>query len=366
MRLVPFLWKSTSSILALELPLLVAVSALVTFFVALPLKGPMDGFLYQVRAGYDRIDVQTGGPAPVGGLKVERLVDFPVAPQPGPGQSLAYTPLLTRLDLDIVDDLAAYRAKAIGGNLIVGGEAPGILLDADSALRMNVHVGDKVVLLISLLVDGQSPPVLTVAGLLQPYASPDDPAKHGLAVVERGLVPAAFLDTVSGTDLQSVMREEVEFDGPAVSGSMGRAEAAMAFVLQLFSTNWLPILGGVLLFAVLLFTSVVARSTGHAIRRVRGTGALLVAMGATSREVAAAIIGPQVLFTVGALLAGTLLVTLGFFPLLLHWTLQPGAAVPSVALLLIVVLVHAAITVNRTAARLRDQTLIVLLAPKEG
>jgi hypothetical protein len=359
---VSLLWRPLAKTVAFEVPLLVAVAAIVTFFVSLPLKAPMDGLFFQLRSSYSTMSTSDGSSEGSDGTQVDRLAGFPVAPVPAGGYRPDYTPLEVRLRLDVVPSLAAYQARVVGSNVTeVSGDGMGIWIDQDSALRMGVGMGDQVALLGAQLVDGMDSPLLTVTGILRPYASPDDMHASGLAVVARDALPAAFAAEALGTtDLVSVTRSHLVFDG-SDPGAASRSSLAAGFVLELFSADWLPILGGLLGASLLLFLGAVARSAGHFLRRMRGVAALAVAVGATPREAATAALGPHLLITVAAVGIGAGAIALAVFPWLLRWSIQAVDLIPAVVVLGTVALAQAGFAGMRLSRQLREGTLITLL-----
>jgi hypothetical protein len=353
----------------LEVPLLMAVSALVIFFVALPMKAPMDSISYELGAAYESSLRVPPGTVVSGRAAVDAATGFPVAPAPEAGESLAYTPDLVRLELQVTDDREGYIRDVVGANsaTVVAGE--GGLLDEDSALRMGVKPGDELVLLLPNVID--APAIrIRVAGLLRPYPVSGDNSSAGVFVVPSVDLPAAFITRMRDAEQwPSVTKVRVVFEpvgaaaGYPVRTRMG---AISLYLATLLNPLRLAALIGLMVSAIGLWGAVALRSFGHTFHRLRGRSAILTAIGSAPRQVSIAGFVPEALLAVGGMTLGGLAIQQLVFPLILRRTLQGPTLLLAVALMGGLLFVALVVGYRGMQRHLSGSAVVAELSAEEG
>jgi hypothetical protein len=260
-------WGPTWIWLLLDLALAAIASSVVTFFVILPLKEPLDGFAFQARSNYQVVtDVSTGGPhSPDTVITVDGVPLAPISAVSGP---VLDSNRITTVELVVVRDMNWYVAHVLGSNV---GQMPasGALLDHESALKLGVERGDKVVVALSLLADSVSPTV-EIGGLVPPYVSVSASHATGLLVVESRTLPSAAADFIANpTGLAAGHGHALEYDAGLTVGKTRTSEMGH-FLLTLLSEDRIVANAGVVLFAVLLWLTIAFRIGQQALQRIAG------------------------------------------------------------------------------------------------
>jgi hypothetical protein len=363
--LVTALWRPAWIRGLVDLPVFAAVSALVIFFISLPMKAPIDSIVYELGSGYEQ-SASTDIEASVhGGTSVIALTGFPVAPVPGPGQTLAYTPDLVHLELQIPQTFNAYKAL-VAGDIVSDGGVEGALIDVDSALHLGVAQGDDVVLLVPNVTD-QAAITIHIAGLLRPAPARTD-SSVGLLVVPASELPAAFLaEAGSSAEWTSVTKSLLIFDPEPAAPYLttSRADAIWQDVLTIVNPLRLAGLIGVFACAIGLWGAVALRSFGNVLGNLRARAAILTALGAPPRSVSRAEVLPEVLLAVFGCVSGGIVVQNALFPLILRRSLQGAALLPGLVLVFGMLWVVAVLAIRRARAALGSQSVVNTLAAEE-
>lgn len=316
---------SSTTILA-EVLLTALVAAAVVFFTGVVVKRPADGAAFFFRAAFGDYDE-----TPLSDSTAEGVTVFPAMPvlrDPGSGGSLAVAPRLETVEADIVPDIALFAREVLGANAGSVVPADGALVDVDTALRLGLSVGDQFVL-DARVVGADIVATARVVALISPYVAPTT-YSTGLVVLPATRADAGFVADVTPYfvgDAQPVARRyRLESTGQAESVS--RTATAWSFVTQLFGVDMLAALGGIAVFAGVLWVAVASRMIGRAVRQATPAAAVLVALGESPvRARRAALTMPLLALLTGQLL-GTALVAAVVFPLVLRLTLQPQAFIP--------------------------------------
>jgi hypothetical protein len=365
--LTHLLWRPAWLGALLEIPLLAAVSALVIFFVALPMKAPMDSIAYEIGTASDSSVRLPPGTDAAGRAAVDAVSGFPVAPAPEAGQSLAYTPDLVRLELQITDDRDGYLREVVGTNMASRVHGGGGLLDEDSALRMGVEPGDELALLVPNIIDAPAIRV-RIAGLLRPYPVSGDNSSAGVFVVPAADLPMAFAASVRDKEQwPSVTKVRIVFEPVDAAGYPVRTRmgAIGLYLATLLNPLRLAALVGLLVTAIGLWGAVIIRSFGHSFRRLRGRSAVLAAIGSAPRQVSIAGILPEGLLAVGGMALGGLAIQQLVFPLILRRTLQGPTLLPAVALMAGLLLVAVVIGYRGMRRQLSGSEVVAELSAEE-
>lgn len=319
----------SATTLVAEVLLTAVVAATVVFFVGIVVKRPTDGATFFFRAAFGEYVER---PAGTTGDGVTVFPAMPVVRDPGPTGSLASTPRLETAEVDIVPDVAAFARDVLGANASSAGSADDALVDVDTALRLGLSVGDSVVL-NALVVGADRVAMARVAGLISPYVTPTDQTT-GLVVFPAARADAGFVADVApffGGDAQPRAR----LYRPNATGQadvVDRSGAAWSFVAQLFGADMLAALGGIAVFAGVLWVAVASRLIGRAIRQATPAAAVLVALGESPARARRAALAMPLLALLAGQVLGVALVGSVVFPLVLRLTLQP----PAIGLILVV------------------------------
>jgi hypothetical protein len=309
-----------------EVLLTALVAAAVVFFTGVVVKRPADGAAFFFRAAFGEYGEEPLRPSAAGGVTV--FPAMPVVGDPGSAGTPAVAPRIETVEADIVPDVAVFARDVLGANADGLLPAEGALVDVDTALRLGLSVGDNLVL-DPRVVGADRVATARVIGLISPYVAPTTHST-GLVVVAATRADADFVAEVTPYfvgDAQPVTRRY----GPgsaAQTAGVARTTTAWSFVLQLFGVDMLAALGGIAVFAGVLWVAVTSRMIGRAVQQATPAAAVLVALGEWPiRARRAALIMPLVALLTGQLL-GTVAVAGLMFPLVLRLTLQPQAFIP--------------------------------------
>lgn len=318
--------------LIVEIVLTAIVAATVVFFVAIVAKRPTDGARFFFRAAFGEYVER---PAGTTGDGVTVFPAMPVVRDPGPTGSLASTTRLETIEVAIVTDVAAFARDVLGGNASSAGSADDALVDVDTALRLGLSVGDSVVL-DTLVVGADRVATARVGGLISPYVSPTDHST-GLVIFPAARADAGFVAGVAqffiGDAQPRVRLYRSHATGQAEA--VDRTWAAWSFVAQLFGADMLAALGGIAVFAGVLWVSVASRLISRAIRQATPAAAVLVALGESPVRARRAALSMPLLALLAGQILGVALVGSVVFPLVLRLTLQ----LPAIFLVLVVLMV---------------------------
>jgi hypothetical protein len=315
-----------------EILMLAVVAAMPFFFTTLVLKATVDAALFYSRASFSTV---SDLPWPEAGAStVIVLPEFPVAPAPSPGETIAYTPRLATVEVDLVGDVNAYGRQVLGANLLSLPDGDGALVDVDTAQSMGIGVGGEVVLDLPA-VGGAEAPRATVVGLIQPYSKVSSSRSTGLVVFPMGRVSPTFAQDSAAllpADAAPLARRYDVDDG---SPARRREDIVSSFIAEFLNRDLLAAAGGVALFGAVLWLAVSGRVIGRARRRAMRSSAVLVALGARrSVVVPASLALPALQLAVGCV-GGAVIVMLLIYPLALSHIVQMPTIVPPLGLYLI-------------------------------
>lgn len=311
-----------------ETLMLAAVSAMPLFFLSIVLKPTMDAVLFYARASFETISESPWSANTEGSVLV--LPKFPVVPAPSAGESLAYTPRLTLVEVDLVDDVAGFVDQHFGSNRIAMAGGDGAVVDLDSAQSLGVGLGSEVVLDLPA-IGGFEAPRATVVGIVQPYARPGDSRATGLVVFPVRNVSSTF--AAEAARFLTVAAEPLDRRYDEGVGAR-RDDIAIAFLGEFLNAEMLAAVGGVALFGGLIWLAVSARVVGRAARRAARSAAILVAIGAQRRQVVAMTLALPAVQMVAGPTAGAALLAAVIHPFVLNSVLQPPVLLPPLLLCL--------------------------------
>jgi hypothetical protein len=328
---------STATVVA-EVVLVAFVAAAVVFFVGLVVKRPIDGAMFFARAAFEAYVERPIGADRTSSGTITVFPAFPVVPAPDAGGSLASTPLLETVEVDIVDDVAGYAREVLGADMVEGprlhlaSASAGALIDTDTALRLGVGPGDQI-LLNGLVLGGDRVAAATIFGLVAPYVRPTPDHSTGLVVFPASQLDASFVANAAALLVPDAQPRARVFGNDPVNSDIVREEAAWSFVLGFFSIDRLVALLGIGVFGGAMWVAVAGRMIGRAVRRATPAAAVLVALGETpARAGRASVAMPLAALLVGQLL-GVALIGWLVFPLVLRVTLQPATLAPILVVL---------------------------------
>lgn len=309
-----------------ELPLLAAVAAVIVFFGCLPLKRPLDGAAFFSRSAFDRVAVLQGPTLESGGDTIVFPL-FPVIRGRPDGESLAFTPELQTVEVDVVSDLAYFVDSVLGDNVRAWDGQSGAIVDEDTASRLGVDIGDSVTLHGPALGGAMAPSVPVVA-LSNPYTNPEDRSTTGIIVVPRAALPDGAVEEFAGVVPPGQEPYARLYDPPAGTASIGRAEVVVSFVAHLFRIDTILAVMGVFAFAGVLWVAAGIRTVGHEFGQVRHAMATLVAVGERPSRLQWAVAGVSGAILLTGQTGGTLAVVWFVYPRVLGWSLQPWVVLP--------------------------------------
>lgn len=312
--------KGVGRSLVFELVLLATIACSIMFFGGLILKRPLDGLTFMAGAAFDSFSTATTVGA-TDGDPVTVLPRFPVIRDKGLG-GLGYSPEMQTVEVDIVPDLGEFADDVLGSNVVatVGGE--GVLVDVDTARRLGVGIGDRVIL-NALVLGGTATPALSVVGLTRPYSSIRTRGETGLVVVEAESLPADFANSISNLVLPDdapIVRHYGGRDGLDVTSREGLIQQ---FLAQLFGQEVLAATLAVFAFAGLLWLATVTRMLRHLLDRLRYPHAVLFSLGVAPRSLQSSLLVSIIAMTFVAIVAGGLVASVLLFPVLFQVSLQP-------------------------------------------
>ena len=314
-----------------EILMLAVVAAMPFFFTTLVLKATVDAVLFYSRASFSTI---SDLPWPQEGASTTIVLpEFPVVPAPGPGQSLAYTPRLATVEVDLVDDVKAFGRQVLGANLLSSPDGEGALVDVDTAQSMGVGLGSEVVLDLPA-VGGAEAPRATVVGLIQPYAKLGNSRSTGLVVFPMGGVSPTFAQDSAALLPERAAPLARRYDLGDGSPAKRREDIVSFFLAEFLNRDLLAAAGGVALFGAILWLAVSGRVIGRARRRAMRSSAVLVALGARRGVVVPASLALPALQLVVGCLGGAAIVVLLIYPRALSHIVQMPTIVPPLVLYL--------------------------------
>lgn len=355
--LMRLLRRGVGRSLLLELVLLIAIAASIMFFGGLILKRPVDGLLFMNRAAFDGYATDSATSSPVDAVIV--LPRFPVVRDNGQG-GMGFTPEMQTVEVNLVPKLSDFADNVLGENAPAVEDGLGALVDEDTARRLGVGVGDRIVLNAAVL-GGDPQPALEVVGLMRPYSSIRSRGETGLVVVEAASVPDGFVESIAPIvlpDAAPTIRRYGEA-GPDVTT---RAELGQQFLAQLFGQDVIAATLAVFAFAGLLWLASLTRMLSHLLRRLRHPYAVLLALGVGPRSLKATVVMAAAAMTFIAITVGGTIASGLLFPNLLQVTLQPAVLVPVAIVLALVTVIPTALAVARLGGSLQGVPLHESLA----
>ncbi len=316
---------------AAEVLMLAAAAATPFFFASVVLKPTVDAALF-----YSRASFVTMSQAPLmrgDAQSVLVLPEFPVVGAPGPGGSLAYTPHLATVEVDLVPDVRAFGREVLGANLVSSAAGDGAVIDIDTAMSLGVGLGSRILLDLPA-IGGSEAPQARVIGIMQPYAKVGESRSTGLVVFPSGSVSPTFTADAA-TLLSAGAKPLARLYDVADASAKRRDDITAAFLAEFLNADLLAAAGGVALFGSILWLAVSARVVGRAKRRANRSIAILVALGALrSRVVFAALALPGLQMAAGCM-GGAGLVVLMIYPAVLRRVVQGPTFLPLLALYLV-------------------------------
>jgi hypothetical protein len=343
--------------LLLELVLLVAVATSIMFFGGLILKRPVDGLLFMSRAAFDGYATDSATSSPADAVIV--LPRFPVVRDNGRG-GLGFTPEMQTVEVNLVPKLFDFATNVLGENAPAVASGLGVLVDEDTARRLGVGVGDRIVLNAAVL-GGDPMPALEVVGLMRPYSSIRSRGETGLVVVEASSLPETFVEGVAPLVLPDdapTLRRYGE-PGPDVTT---RERLGQQFLAQLFGQDVIAATLAVFIFAGSLWLASLTRMLNHLLRRLRHPCAVLLSLGVGPRTLRATIVIAASSMTFIAIVAGGTISSGVLFPNLLQMTLQPPTLVPVGVVVGLATILPTALALAQLSGRLQGVPLHETLA----
>lgn len=321
----------SAATLIAEILLTAVVAATVVFFVGIVVKRPADGAAFFFRAAFGEYDEGPAGTLSGDGVMV--FPGMPVVRDPGTAGSLAVSPRLETVEVDIVPDVAGFARDVLGANAGTAGDLDGALVDVDTALRLGLSVGDDVAL-DARVAGADRVASARVVGLISPYVTPTTHTT-GLIIFPASHADAGFIAEVTPFfvgDAQPRLRL-YHTEATGQGGAVDRSGAAWSFVMQLFGVDMLAALGGIAVFAGVLWVAVASRMIGRAVQHATPAAAVLVAIGESPVRARRAALTMPLLSLLAGQVLGIVLVAAVVFPLVLRLTLQPQAFVPILVVL---------------------------------